>query len=171
MKYTHYLPTADGPIRGNFIDLPPEALRSARAFEKVTGLTVTHFSRTSADHFGIREEVYVDLADGSKLTFTTFAALIQARIFHTEEGKYRSVRPEDNITKCADNPHKRYRVVFGENICTTFLTYKEASDILQDVAEGHGVVFTDKRSGRPTALPHHAIKRATLTEAPFGGHT
>ena len=171
MKYTHYLPTPNGPIRGNFIDLPPEALRSARAFEKATGLSVSHFSRTPTDLLGIREEVYVKLTDGSKLTFKTFAMPIQVRIFHTEYGKYRSVRPEDNITKCADHPHKRFRVVFGENICTTFITYEEASDILRTVAEGYGVIFTDKRSGRPTALPHHAIKRATLTEAPFGGHS
>lgn len=170
MKYTHYLPTPNGPIRGNLIDLPPEALRSARAFEKATGLTVSHFSRTPTDLLGIGEEIYVKLADGSTLTFKTFAALTQVRIFHTEYGKYRSVRPEDNITKCADHPDKRYRVVFGERSCTTFITYEEASDILQDVAEGYGVVFTNKYTKRPTALPHHAIKRASLSEAPFGGH-
>lgn len=171
MKYTHYLPTADGPIRGNFIDLPPEALRSARSFEKATGLSVSHFSRTPTDLHGLREEIYVKLTDGSKLTFKTFAMPIQVRIFHTEDGKYRSVRPEDNITKCADHPDKRYRVVFDQGTCTTFLTYEEASDILRTVAEGYGVVFTNNRNGCETALPHHSIKRAIRTEAPFGGHS
>lgn len=170
MKYTHYLSTPDGPVRGNFIDLPSEALQSARSFEKATGLGVTHFTRSSTDRYGFRGEVYVDLEDGSMLTFDTFGAFTHSQIFHTEDGKYKSVRSGDNIAKCSDHPSKRYRVVFDENICTTFITYEEASDILQDVAEGHGVVFTNNRNGRPTALPHHSIKRAILTEAPFGGH-
>lgn len=170
MKYTHYLPTPYGPIRGNFINLPPGSLRSARAFEKASGLAVSHFSRTSIDH-RYRGEVYVKLTDGSKLTFDTFLVPIQSRIFHTEDGKYRSVRPWDNIAKCADHPDRRFRVVFGENNCTTFITYEEAYDILLTVSGGHGVVFTNNRTGRPTALPHHSIKRASLSEAPFGGHT
>lgn len=169
MKYTHYLPTPGGPVRGNFIDLPAEALRSARAFEQATGLAVTRFSRTSGD-FGLRGEVYVELEDGTKLTFDTFLVPTQSRIFHTEDGKYRTVRSGDNISKCSDHPNRRYRVVFDEHTCTTFLTYEEASDILRTVAEGHGVVFTNNHTGRETALPHHSIKRAIITEAPFGGH-
>lgn len=169
MKYTHYLTTPDGPVRGNFIDLPAEALRSARAFEKATGLTVAHFTRSATDH-GFRGEVYVELEDGTKLTFDTFFMSSQNQIFLTEDGKYRSVRSGDNISKCSDHPNRRYRVVFDEHTCTTFLTYEEASDILRTVAEGHGVVFTNNHTGRETALPHHSIKRAILTEAPFGGH-
>ena len=119
MKYTHYLPTPNGPVRGNFIDLPSEALRSARAFEKATGLTVAHFTR-STDGFGVRGEVYVTLEDGTKLTFDTFFASVQSQIFHTEDGKYRTVRSGDNISRCSDHPDKRFRVVFGENSCTTF---------------------------------------------------
>lgn len=169
MKYTHYLPTPNGPVRGNFIDLPAEALRSARAFEQATGLAVTRFSRSS-DDFGLRGEVYVELEDGTKLTFDTFFMSSQSQIFLTEDGKYRTVRPEDNITPCSDHPNRRYRVVFDEHTCTTFLTYEEASDILRTVVEGYGVVFTNNRTGRETALPHHSIKRAIITEAPFGGH-
>ena len=169
MKYTHYLPTPNGPVRGNFIDLPAEALRSARAFEKATGLAVAHFTR-SYDDLRFRGEVYVELEDGTKLTFDTFLVPTQSRIFHTEDGKYRTVRSGDNISKCSDHPDRRYRVVFDENSCTTFITYAEASDILRTVAEGHGVVFTNNRNGRETALPHHSIKRAIITEAPFGGH-
>lgn len=169
MKYTHYLPTPNGPVRGNFIDLPAEALRSARAFEQATGLSVTRFSRSS-DDFGLRGEVYVKLEDGTKLTFDTFFMSSQSQIFHTEDGKYRAVRSGDNISKCSDHPNRRYRVVFDEHTCTTFLTYAEASDILRTVVEGYGVVFTNNRNGRETALPHHSIKRAIITEAPFGGH-
>ena len=72
MKYTHYTSTPNGPLRGNYIDLPPEALQSARSFEKATGLGVTHFTRSSTDRYGFRGEVYVDLEDGTKLTFDTF---------------------------------------------------------------------------------------------------
>ena len=169
MKYSHYLPTPNGPVRGNFIDLPAGALRSARAFEQATGLTVARFSR-SYDDLRFRGEVYVELEDGTKLTFDTFLVPTQSRIFHTEDGKYRTVRSGDNISKCSDHPDRRYRVVFDENSCTTFITYAEASDILRTVAEGHGVVFTNNRNGRETALPHHSIKRAIITEAPFGGH-
>lgn len=170
MKYSHYISTPDGPIRGNYIDIPPEALQSARSFEKATGLGVTHFTQSSTDRYGFRGEVYVDLEDGSMLTFDTFGTFTYSRIFHTEDGKYKSVRSGDNIAKCADHPSKRYRVVFDENTCTAFLTYTEASDILRNVTEGHGVVFTNNRNGLQTALPHHSIKRAILTEAPFGGH-
>ncbi len=170
MKYTHYLPTPNGPVRGNFIDLPPGTLRSARAFEQATGLAVTRFSRTS-DDFGLRGEVYVELADGTKLTFDTFFMSSQSQIFLTEDGKYRAVRSGDDFAKCSDHPDRRYRVVFDEHTCTTFLTYAEASDILRTVVEGYGVVFTNKHTGRETALPHHSIKRAILTEAPFGGHS
>ena len=169
MKYTHYLSTPDGPIRGNFIDLPPEALRSARAFEEVTGLGVSHFTR-STDGFGVRGELYVALEDGTKLTFDTFFASVQSQIFHTEDGKYKSVRSGDNFAKCSDHPERRYRVVFDENTCTTFVRYAEALNFLKDVAEGRGVVFINNRNERPTALPHHSIKRAIITEAPFGGH-
>ena len=170
MKYSHYISTPDGPIRGNYIDLPTEALRSARSFEKVTGLGVAHFSRTSTDHYGLRGEVYVTLEDGTKLTFDTFGTFTHSQIFHTEDGKYKSVRSGDNYAKCSDHPERLYRVVFGENTCTAFVRYTEALNFLKDVAEGRGVVFTNNRNGRPTALPHHSIKRAILTEAPFGGH-
>lgn len=112
----------------------------------------------------------MDLEDGTKLTFDTFLVPTQSRIFHTEDGKYRAVRSGDDIAKCSDHPNRRFRVVFDENSCTTFLTYAEASDILRTVVEGYGVVFTNNRNGRETALPHHSIKRAILTEAPFGGH-
>ena len=170
MKYTHYLSTPDGPIRGNLIDLSPEALRYARAFEEATGLGVSHFSRSSTDRYGLRGEIYVGLEDGTKLTFDTFGTFTHGQIFHTEDGKYKSVRSGDNIAKCSDHPERRYRVVFDENTCTAFVRYTEALNFLKDVAEGRGVVFINNRNGRPTALPHHSIKRAIITEAPFGGH-
>lgn len=169
MKYTHYTSTPYGPIRGNYIDLPSEALQSARSFEKATGLAVSRFTQTSTGN-GLRGKVYVTLEDGSVLTFDTFLVPTPSRIFHTEDGMYRSVRSGDDIARCSDHPSKRYRVVFDANTCTTFITYKEASDILRNVTEGQGVVFTNNRNGLQTALPHHSIKRAILTEAPFGGH-
>lgn len=170
MKYSHYISTPDGPIRGNLIDLSPEALRSARSFEKATGLGVAHFSRTPTDRYGLRGKVYVTLEDGSVLTFDTFGTFAHSQIFHTEDGKYMSVRSGDDIAKCSDHPERRYRVVFDEHTCTAFVRYTEALNFLKDVAEGRGVVFINNRNGRVTALPHHSIKRAILTEAPFGGH-
>ena len=94
---------------------------------------MARFSR-SYDDLRFRGEVYVELEDGTKLTFDTFLVPTQSRIFHTEDGKYRTVRSGDNISKCSDHPDRRYRVVFDENSCTTFITYAEASDILRTVA-------------------------------------
>lgn len=170
MKYTHYLTTPDGPIRGNIIKLPSSALKDRRSFESAIGRTVTEFSRSYSDTHSFHEEVFVQLIDGSRLSFDITFGNSFPTVFLSEHGRYTAVTYKNSPSPCADHPDKRYRVVFGENLCTTFLTYTEASGILQDVAEGRGVIFTNNRNGRPTALPHHSIKRAILTEAPFGGH-
>lgn len=171
MKYSHYFPHPKGPIRGNIIKLPPKALQSAGKFEDAIGRMVSKFSRYPTSHSGFREEVDVELSDGTRLRFDITLGSSFPTVFLSENGRYSSVNYRNPPTPCADHPHKRFRVVFGENSCTTFITYEEASDILQDVAEGHGVVFTNNRTGRQTALPHHSIKRASLSEAPFGGHS
>lgn len=171
MKYTHYFPHPKGPERGNIIKLPSEALQSAGKFEDAIGRMVSKFSRYPTSHSGFREEVTVELSDGTRLRFNITLGSSFPTVFLSENGKYTAVNYRNPPSRCADHPHKRFRVVFDNDNCTKFITYAEASDILRSVTEGYGVLFTDERTGRQTALPHHSIKRASLSEAPFGGHS
>lgn len=171
MKYTHYFSTPSGPERGNIIKLPSTALQSARRFEDAIGRMVSKFSRHPIDGSRFREEVDVVLIDGSRLSFDITFGNSFPTVFLSEHGRYTSVTYKNAPSPCADHPDKRYRVVFDEDTCTTFITYEEASDIFRAVAEGYGVVFTNARTDRETVLPHHSINRASISEAPFGGHS
>lgn len=171
MKYTHYFPHPKGPIRGNIIKLPSEALQSARKFEDAIGRMVSKFSRYPTSHSGFREEVDVELSDGTKLRFNITMGASFPTVFLSENGRYSSVNYTNPPSRCADHPDKRFRVVFDNDNCTKFISYDDASAILKEIAIGHGVIFDSEKMGRRTVLPHHSIKRASISEAPFGGHS
>ena len=171
MKYTHYFPTPKGPERGNIIKLPSKALQSAGKFEDAIGRMVSKFSRHYIDGSRFREEVTVELSDGTKLRFNITMGSSFPTVFLSENGRYSSVNYTNPPSRCADHPDKRFRVVFDNDNCTKFITYAEASDILKEIANGHGAIFDSEKMGRRTVLPYHSIKRASISEAPFGGHS
>lgn len=171
MKYTHYIPTPSGPERGNIIKLPSTALQSAGKFEDAIGQMVSKFSRHFIDDSRFREEVTVELSDGTRLRFNITMGASFPTVFLSENGRYTAVTYKNPPSRCANHPENRYRVVFDEHNCTKFISYIDAFNILEEIAIGHGAIFDSERSGRRTVLPHHAIKKAAITEAPFGGHS